>query len=361
MTGISADLLRRLAPGTGIRDALDRIRRGRTGALIVLGHGEEVEALCDGGFAFDVAFSPTRLRELCKMDGAVVLSADGSRIRRANVHLTPDRSVPTEESGTRHRSAERTSAQAGVPVIAVSQSMDIVTVYAGGARHVLQDSAAILARANQALATIERYRTRLDAEEGRLFAAELHGFASSGEAAGVLRLSELLRRTGEAVARDVLELGSDGHGLGMQLDELIADTARARRLLLRDYLVSVTGAPSADEVAEAAAALSELDDGDLVGPVAIARVLGFSGNPESLAERVDPRGYRALARVPRMPEPLMDRLVDRFVSLSGLMSASRVQLAEVPGLGPMWAGHIRQGLDRLAPHAAEGSAPPALG
>ncbi|MDO4609757.1 DNA integrity scanning diadenylate cyclase DisA [Corynebacterium sp.] len=349
--GIDPELLRRLAPGTGIRDALDRIRRGRTGALIVLGHGEAVRALCDGGFVIDAAFTPTRLRELCKMDGAVVLSADGAHIHRANVHLTPDRSVPTEESGTRHRSAERTSAQAGVPVIAVSQSMDIVTVYDGGARHVLTDSAEILARANQALATIGRYRARLDEEEGRLFAAELHGFASAGAAAGALRLAELLRRTGEGVARDVVELGDDGHALGMQLDELLADVGRARRLLLRDYLVSATGAPSADEIAEASAMLAALDDGDLVGAPAISRVLGFPGNPESLDEQVDPRGYRALARVPRMPEPLMDRIVDRFVTLPALLDAGRAELAEVPGLGPMWAGHIRQGLDRLAHRA----------
>ncbi|MDY0113283.1 MAG: DNA integrity scanning diadenylate cyclase DisA, partial [Corynebacterium sp.] len=149
MSELSHDLLKTLAPGTGIRDGLERIRRGRTGALIVMGFDDEIEGLCDGGFEIDVAFAPTRLRELCKMDGAVVLSTDGTRIRRANVQLVPDPSLPTDESGTRHRSAERTALQTGVPVIAVSQSMNIITVYADGVRHVLKDSAEILSRANQ--------------------------------------------------------------------------------------------------------------------------------------------------------------------------------------------------------------------
>ena len=135
------EVVARLAPGTGLRDGLERILRGRTGALIVLGHDEHVEAICDGGFSLDVRYAPTRLRELCKMDGAVVLSTDGSRILRANVQLVPDPSIATDESGTRHRSAERAAIQTGYPVISVSHSMNIVTVYVGGERHVVTDSA----------------------------------------------------------------------------------------------------------------------------------------------------------------------------------------------------------------------------
>src|SRR6266513_870434 len=92
-----------IAPGTGLRDGLERILRGNTGALIVLGYDRIVESLCTGGFPLDVEFSATRLRELAKMDGAVVLSTEGQRILRAAVHLMPDSSIPTEESGTRHR------------------------------------------------------------------------------------------------------------------------------------------------------------------------------------------------------------------------------------------------------------------
>ena len=337
MSDLSHDLLKTLAPGTGIRDGLERIRRGRTGALIVLGYDDEIAGLCDGGFEIDVAFAPTRLRELCKMDGAVVLSTDGTRIRRANVQLVPDPSLPTDESGTRHRSAERTALQTGVPVIAVSQSMNIITVYADGVRHVLKDSAEILSRANQALGTIERYRSRLDAEAEELFAAELSGYASASEVVGVLRLSELLRRAAESVSRDVVALGSDGHQLDVQLRELVADTAPNSRLLLHDYLVT------------ASASLAHLPDPDLLGPRAVAQVLGYPTDAEALGERVDPRGYRALARVPRMQYSLMDKLVARFVTLPSLLKAQTEDLAALEGVGPLWARHVRQGLDRLGP------------
>ncbi|WP_295624389.1 DNA integrity scanning diadenylate cyclase DisA [uncultured Corynebacterium sp.] len=347
MSELSHDLLKTLAPGTGIRDGLERIRRGRTGALIVLGYDDEVAGLCDGGFEIDVAFAPTRLRELCKMDGAVVLSTDGTRIRRANVQLVPDPSLPTDESGTRHRSAERTALQTGVPVIAVSQSMNIITVYADGVRHVLKDSSEILSRANQALGTIERYRSRLDAEAEALFHAELAGYASASEVVGVLRLSELLHRAAESVSRDVVALGSDGHQLDVQLRELVADTAQNARLLLHDYLVTASGLPDEDDVDAALAQFDELPDPDLLGPAAVAQVLGYPTDAEALGERVDPRGYRALARIPRMQYSLMDKLVARYVTLPSLLKAQTEDLAELEGVGPLWARHVRQGLDRL--------------
>src|SRR3954463_1216093 len=161
VAGASGDPVRAtlalMAPGTVLRDGLERILRGRTGALIVLGHDKAVEAICTGGFPLDVEFSSTRLRELCKMDGAVVLSSDGTRIVRAAVHLMPDSAIPTEESGTRHRPAERVAKQSGYPVISVSQSMRIIGLYVNGQRHVLDDSASILSKANQALQTLERY------------------------------------------------------------------------------------------------------------------------------------------------------------------------------------------------------------
>src|ERR1044072_5324365 len=170
--------LYRLRPGAGLRDGLERILRGRTGELILVGYDDSVEAICDGGFSLDVRYAPTRLRELSKMDGAVILSSDGSRILRANVQLVPDPSIPTEESGTRHRSAERTAIQTGYPVISVSHSMSIVTVYVAGERHVIPDSAAILSRANQTIDTLERYKTRLDEVSRQLSTAEIEDFVT---------------------------------------------------------------------------------------------------------------------------------------------------------------------------------------
>jgi diadenylate cyclase len=154
------DLLRStlaaVAPGTALRDGLERILRGNTGALIVLGHDKSVEALSTGGFTLDVDFSAQRLRELSKMDGAVVVTSDLTKIVRASVQLVPDPNISTEETGTRHRTAERVAKQTGFPVVSVSQSMRIIALYVDGRRYVLDDAAAILSRAHQALATLER-------------------------------------------------------------------------------------------------------------------------------------------------------------------------------------------------------------
>src|ERR1700720_1411743 len=229
------EAVKRLAPGTALRDGLERILRGRTGALIVLGYDDSVEAICDGGFSLDVRYAPTRLRGLCKMDGAGVLSTDGSRIRGANVQLAPDPSIATDESGTRHRSAERAAAQTGYPVISVSHSMNIVTVYVGGDRHVVADSATILSRANQAIATLERYKTRLDEVSRQLSRAEIEDFVTLRDVMTVVQRHELVRRIGLVIDYETVELGTDGRQLRLQLEELLGGNDIARELIVRDY------------------------------------------------------------------------------------------------------------------------------
>src|SRR5579884_2432798 len=229
----------RLAPGTALRDGLERILRGRTGALIVLGYDDSVEAICDGGFSLDVRYAPTRLRELSKMDGAVVLSSDGSRIVRANVHLVPDPTIFTDEQGTRHRTAERVAKQTGFPVISVSQSMHIIALYVDNRRYVLDDSAAILSRANQALATLERYKLRLDEVSGTLSALEIEDLVTVRDVVAVSQRLEMVRRIADEINGYVVELGTDGRLLSLQLDELMAGVDSERELVLRDYLPSV--------------------------------------------------------------------------------------------------------------------------
>src|SRR6478672_6787273 len=249
------ETIARLAPGTALRDGLERILRGRTGALIVLGYDDSVEGICDGGFALDVRYAPTRLRELSKMDGAVVLSTDGERIVRANVQLVPDPSIPTDDSGTRHRSAERTAIQTGYPVISVSHSMSIVTVYVAGERHVVADSATILSRANQAIATLERYKTRLDEVSRQLSTAEIEDFVTLRDVMTVVQRLEMVRRISLEIDADVVELGTDGRQLKLQLEELVGDNDTARELMVRDYHAN----PDAPSDAEIAATYEQLD------------------------------------------------------------------------------------------------------
>ena len=337
----------RLAPGTALRDGLERILRGRTGALIVLGCDDSVESICDGGFALDVRYAPTRLRELSKMDGAVILSTDGARILRANVQLVPDPSIPTDESGTRHRSAERTAIQTGYPVISVSHSMSIVTVYVAGERHVVADSATILSRANQAIATLERYKTRLDEVSRQLSTAEIEDFVTLRDVMTVVQRLEMVRRIGLEIDYDTVELGTDGRQLRLQLEELLGGNETARELIVRDYHAN----PEALSKAEVAATLEELDklsDADLLDFAALAQVFGYPATVEAQDSALSSRGYRAMAGIPRLQFAHVDLLVRKFGTLQGLRAASATDLQSVEGIGAMWARHVREGLSQLA-------------
>ncbi|MEX5634599.1 DNA integrity scanning diadenylate cyclase DisA [Parafrankia sp. FMc2] len=334
-----------VAPGTPFRDGLERILRGHTGALIVLGHDKVVEGLCTGGFEFDVEFSATRLRELAKMDGAIVLSSDLARIVRAAVHLVPDPTVPTEESGTRHRTAERVAKQTGFPVISVSQSMHIIALYVAGRRYVLDGAAAILSRANQALATLERYKLRLDEVAGTLSALEIEDLVTVRDAISVSQRLEMVRRIADEIESYVVELGTDGRLLSLQLEELMAGVETERELTVRDYLPAGARAGNATQVLTELSAMSPTDLLDLT---VIARVIGFSGGADILDRQISPRGYRMLAKVPRLPRMVVDRLVDHFGTLQKLLAAGVDDLQAVDSVGETRARAVREGLSRLA-------------
>jgi diadenylate cyclase len=346
-----ADLLRStlaaVAPGTALRDGLERILRGNTGALIVLGHDKVVESLSTGGFELDVDFSAQRLRELSKMDGAVVLTDDLSKIVRASVQLVPDPSIVTDETGTRHRTAERVAKQTGFPVVSVSQSMRIIALYVQGIRYVLDDSASILSRANQALATLERYKLRLDEVAGTLSALEIEDLVTVRDAMAVSQRLEMVRRIATEIEGYVVELGTDGRLLSLQLEELMAGVEGERELVVRDYLVTGTG-KRARRLEDALADLDALSAADLLDLSAVAKAVGFPATADALETAVSPRGYRLLAKVPRLPGMVVDRLVEHFGGLQKLLAAGIDDLQVVEGVGETRARSVREGLSRLA-------------
>ncbi|HXA63211.1 MAG TPA: DNA integrity scanning diadenylate cyclase DisA [Streptosporangiaceae bacterium] len=336
-------VLAAVAPGTSIRDGLERILRGHTGGLIVLGFDNVVGEICSGGFELDVEFSATRLRELAKMDGAIVLDGSSFRIVRAAVHLVPDPGIPTEESGTRHRTAERVAKQTGCPVISVSQSMRIIALYLDGTRYVLEDSATILSKANQALATLERYKLRLDEVAGTLSALEIEDLVTVRDVSAVVQRLEMVRRIADEIEGYVVELGTDGRLLSLQLDELVSGVDVDRMLIVRDYQ------PDDDvrDVREVLAELDALSATELLDLSTVADVLDYSGG-DNLDLPVSPRGYRLLAKVPRLPGPVVDRLVEHFGGLQKLLAAGIDDLQAVGGVGESRARSVREGLSRLA-------------
>jgi diadenylate cyclase len=331
-----------IAPGTALRDGLERILRGRTGALIVMGHDRVVESICTGGFTLDVPFTATGLRELAKMDGAIIVDRDLTRITRAAVHLMPDPAIFSDETGTRHRTADRVARQTGFPVISVSQSMQIIQAYVGENRHVIEGSAQILSRANQALATLERYKLRLDEVSATLSALEIEDLVTVRDVAVVAQRLEMVIRIAREIEDYVLELGTDGRLLSLQLDELVTGVDQERELVVRDYLS--TGRRSKGPEATLAR-LEALSSTDLVDPAAAAGALGLA---EHLDGAVAPRGYRLLAKVPRLPPAVVERLVEHFDTLQKLLSAGVEDLQVVEGVGELRARSVREGLSRLA-------------
>ncbi len=336
--------LAEIAPGTNLRDGLERILRGRTGALIVLGIDKTVEAIATGGFTLDVPFSATGLRELAKMDGAIILDKDITRIHLAAVHLMPDHTIPSEETGTRHRTADRVAKQTGFPVISVSQSMQIIAAYVGETRHVLEDSGQILSRANQALATLERYKLRLDEVASTLSALEIEDLVTVRDVAVVAQRLEMVTRIAREIDDYVLELGTDGRLLSLQLEELVTGVDTERELVIRDYLPAGRKPRSPESLLNR---LESLSPTELVDPAAVAQALGL-GASEHLDGAVAPRGYRLLAKVPRLPPAVVDRLVEHFGTLQKLLSAGIDDLQAVEGVGELRARSVREGLSRLA-------------
>jgi len=226
-----------VAPGTRLRQGLDRVLQAKRGAIVVFGDDPAVLAICTGGFVLDTAFTPERLSELAKMDGAIILTADGSRIARANVHLTPRASIPTSETGTRHRTAERVARSLDVPVVTVSESMSTITVYRGAARHMLQQPGRLIDRATQAIAAVERFKSRFDLALALLSTLEVEDSVSVNDVVAVLQPGEMVVRFTDEVDGYLVELGEDGRLIRLQIEELGAGVEETLRLVVLDYVV----------------------------------------------------------------------------------------------------------------------------
>ncbi|MFT3860409.1 DNA integrity scanning diadenylate cyclase DisA [Micropruina sp.] len=329
-----------IAPGTEVREGLDRIVHGRTGALITLGNNARLQALATGGFAIDVAFTGTALRELAKMDGAIILNDALDRILFAGVQLMPDAAVHTSETGTRHRTADRVATQTGVPTVTVSASMSTISLFVDAQRWVVQRPEQLLARANQALATLARYADRLKEATARLSAAEVQDAATVRDIVLVAQRLEMVRRLQLEVNGYAIELGTDGRLVRLQLRELVSGRDELGGQLERDYDDGV--APPK------LATLAALDTDDLAHPALIAQACGLG---DDLGRRVSARGHRQLALIARLSPSVADSLVEHFGNLQGLFGASTADLLAVHGVDYSIARTVREGLIRLAESA----------
>jgi diadenylate cyclase len=335
-----------IAPGTPIRQAVDDVIRSHEGALIVIGDPGELSFLYSGGIRLDAPFRPQLLYELAKMDGAIIVDAAIKRLAWANVQLMPDSTIPSEETGTRHRTAERVAKQTGALVVSVSQQRETVTVFVGPGRYQLDPVADVLAKTNQALGTLETYRQRLEQVLTRLTALEFQNAVVLDDVLVTLQRAEMTSRMAERIKRDCVELGSEGRLIRLQLEELVGNVPADRDAIVRDY-----HAVSADaEATLALEGLRALRYQDLLEFDRLVELLGYPRGSSPLDTSVQPRGYRVLSHIPRVPDMVVRRVVADFGSLDTVVRASQRDLEAVDGVGAVRAREIREGLRRLQEH-----------
>jgi diadenylate cyclase len=340
------ETLERLAPGTPMRRALERIIQQGKGGLVVLGNGEAVAEASSGGFVLEGAgFTPARLAELSKMDGGIVLDDSWSTIVEAAVHFVPDGAIPTDETGARHRTAERMAAQTGKPVVAVSEGRKVATLFYAGQKIELASPTEVAARVNQELQSLDRLRSRLDDAEHRLTRLEVAGLASYRSAVTVLQRAELVERLGRMVEARTLTLGDEGRIVYLQLNDLLAGVEFTKASVLRDYLKPM----KESLVRQALDDLNALSGPDVEDPSRVGKEIGFP----DLDDPADPRGYRILSNVGRLPDQVRDDIVRHFGSVSALLEASEPDLLKVEGVGETRAGQLRAYFGRLMDSADE--------
>jgi diadenylate cyclase len=335
----------RIAPGTELRQGIDDIIRSHEGALIVIGDPSELSFLFSGGIRLDQPFTPQLLYELSKMDGAIIVNAAATKLVHANVQLMPDPSIATAETGTRHRTAERVAKQTNALVISISQQRETVTVFAGQSRYQLDLIAAVLAKTNQAVATLDTYRQRLDQVLTRLTALEFQNAVMLDDVLVVLQRAEMTTRMAEEIERDCVELGAEGRLIRMQLEEFVTDVPAEKAAVVLDY--------HAGGVESAAKTLQELADTpyhDLLEFGRLTELLAFPRSANPLDHAVFPRGYRVLSRIARLSPTVIGRVVRELGGLESIVRASQRELEAVDGVGAVRAREIREGLRRLQEH-----------
>jgi diadenylate cyclase len=332
----------RIAPGTELRSAIDDIIRSREGALIVIGEPNELEFLFSGGIKLEVPFTPQLLYELAKMDGAIIVNAGCTKLAYANVQLMPDPTIASNETGTRHRTAERVAKQTDALVISISQQRETVTVFVGQSRYQLEPIADVLTKTNQALATLETYRARLEQVLTRLTALEFQNAVMLDDVLVVLQRAELTTRMAEEIERACVELGEEARLIRMQLEELVADVPAEKAAHVYDYHAE----GGAERTREGLEALAGLPYNQLLEFELLA-VIGYPATVNPLDHAVSPRGYRVLSHIPRLPDGVVKRVVASLDGLDGIVRASQRELEAVEGVGTVRAREIREGLRRL--------------
>jgi len=332
--------INQLLPGEPLRLGVDLIANKNAGALIVIGTSSKLDKISSGGITLNnCSYSPEMLSELAKMDGAIIVSEDVGKILKANVHLNPDDKIQTSETGTRHRTAQRTSSSINLPVVAVSEESSTIKVFDNSEVVELEESSAILGRVNESLQSIDRMRRRFDEAVTNLGELELENSLTNQEVLQVIQRGELLTRLASQVRLEAEKLGTEAGLITIQIDSLESGVTSTLNLVLKDHLPGrkfrVTS-KVLDEISELS--YQELNTIDYLGSI-LAKL--------PLDDISVPRGYRVLARLPDLPDNLHDSIVQKYKSLPKLLSAPTEKLYEIEGIGRNRAQQLRDYFDTL--------------
>ena len=338
------DVFSLVQPGTRLREGLDNILDGNKGALIVVGIDEEVEKIIDGGFLLDCEYTPERLFELSKMDGAIILDEKISKILYANVHLQPNIKYLTDESGTRHRTAQRVAKQLNRLVIAISERKRVLTLYKGEERYKLKNLLELTNEASQALNTLERYTKVLEQGLGNLTILELDDMVTVEDVCQVLQKFEMLNRIKRYVYECIQELGSEGKLIDLQLEDLLKGIEDEKNEFLSDYYIK---GEEDEDIEMLKGDLAKMDDTEIFDLTKIASLLGFGKTASKLDNTITPKGYRILGKFGKINSKDIDALIEKFGDLPKIQEASVDELVETKGISKFKANAIKKGIERL--------------
>jgi len=326
------NVLKKTAPGTFLRTALDDISRAGLGGLIVAGNNSDILNIINGGFEVNCKFTPQKLIELCKMDGAVILDSELKKILYANTLLVPDFSIPTDETGTRHKAAERTAKQTNQLVVAISERKKHVTIYKGDFKYVLKSTTEILDRAGETMRMVEKHKEILNELLLNLNVLEFTNLASLSDVILTLQRMEIIERIADIIRRYIIELGLEGTLVKMQLKEFIKGVAEEEMLLLRDY--------SKKDALLTKVQLNEIPLEELIEPLNVLKILNYNKIDDSIITK----GIRLLSKVPLAQEDLQ-KLIDRFGNFQFMLDSPIETLSEV--IGDNKSKILQKGLNQL--------------
>ncbi|WP_245530543.1 DNA integrity scanning diadenylate cyclase DisA [Pseudothermotoga thermarum] len=318
-----------LSPGTKLRKALEDIIAANLGALLFfVDDVNKYRNIMQGGFELNCSFTPERLYELAKMDGAIILSEDVTKIFSANVHLVPDPNIPTTETGIRHRTAERVAKQTGKMVVAISKRRNVISLYVGDYKYVLNDRRLLMTKSTQALNALEKYRTSFEKIFSTIENEELRGI-SIYDVARAIEKALIMLRIWEDIYPYIVELGEDGKLISLQMSELLEGLDDIVFLLVMDY--------SFDELKmeDAKRLISKMKEERDLSTLRIVKYLGW--DVQSVAQAMElvylPRGYRILKYFAKLPITVSAKVVERYKNLKALLTATIQELMSIEGVG----------------------------